>query len=156
LVKRRELRIPGTRTSGRIVATPELVAVLNLPTKVVRRSTGLPRDRIAKLRKEHGIETKPPSWRWTPEFLRRLGKEPDSRIARDLGIHSHSVQDKRRRLGIPAFRRQSTWTPKEIALLETVSDETVAVRTGRTLRSVTTKRMRLRKARSVAAPGRRK
>jgi hypothetical protein len=56
------------------------------------------------LRREYGVNA--PGWatnRWTPEVLARLGREPDTVIARELGVTTASVLSKRRTLGIPAL-----------------------------------------------------
>jgi hypothetical protein len=104
LKKREQLRIPPLRTERPIVRTKRLKDLLVLPSHVLVREHGLSSNVIAKLRREYGVNA--PGWatnRWTLEIVSRLGREPDTVIARELGIATTSVLSKRRTLGIPAL-----------------------------------------------------
>lgn len=106
--KRRQLGIPPYRDSRPILRSPRLKALLKLRTFELRKKYGLWPATVVQLRRELGVPrpyVEPQ--RWTPDAVARLGKEPDTAIARDLGITSGTVGDKRHRLGISAFRRPS-------------------------------------------------
>lgn len=104
LKKREQLGIPPLRTERPIVRTERLKDLLVLPSHVLVREHGLSATVIRKLRREYGVrDPERPSDRWTPEVLARLGREPDTVIARKLGMATSSVLSKRRRLGIPAL-----------------------------------------------------
>jgi hypothetical protein len=70
--------------------------------------------------------------RWTDEVLARLGKEPDARIAKALGVSTRAVCQRRRALGIAAYadqiqaQREELLTPQAIALLGTMKDGDLA------------------------------
>jgi len=99
----------------------------------VKRQTGLSPTTIRALRKKLGIER---PRRWTPELVARLGREPDLRLARELGISDSSVRKKRERYGIPPFLRKPRWTPEELALVGTAPDAEIAQKLGRSLQAV--------------------
>jgi hypothetical protein len=83
------------------------------------------------------------AWRWLPA-IPRLGREPDARIAADLGLSVTRVEDKRRELGIPPPPgRQRVWKDEEIALLGTAPDPVIGRRLGRSPGSVYLKREKL-------------
>lgn len=73
------------------------------PYPELRQKHGLAPHLVRRLRREYGIPSPYRPHRWTAEVVRRLGKEPDTKIARELGITSQSVLGKRRALGIPAW-----------------------------------------------------
>ena len=104
LTKREQLGIPPLRTERPIVRTKRLKDLLVLPSQMLVREHGLSSNVIAKLRREYGVNA--PGWatnRWTPDVLARLGREPNTVIARELGVTRVSVLSKRRTLGIPAL-----------------------------------------------------
>jgi hypothetical protein len=142
-VKRHRLR-RGIAASGErrpVAPTRELVALLHLQTSEVQRRTGLKDDTIRALRERLGIPApRAAGWRWTAAALARLGREPDARIAGDLGLTKERVAEKRRQLGIPPQRRWRRWTAEETALLGTAPDPVVARRIGRATGQVSAKR----------------
>lgn len=102
---RQRLGIPSYRDRRRARRKKEIVALLHLPTSELRRRTGVTSARIAKLRREFGIRAPRLSeWRWSAAALARLGKDPDARIAADLGCSRQTVAKKRLALGIPAWQ----------------------------------------------------
>jgi hypothetical protein len=101
--KREELGIAPYRYSGPVARTKRLRELLKRPTAELQRKHGLAPHLVRRLRREHGIRSPYRPHRWTTGVLRRLGKEPDTSIARQLGITSQSVVGKRRALGIAAW-----------------------------------------------------
>jgi hypothetical protein len=148
-LKRRALGIAAHTDQRAVVRTPELIALLRLPSTVVRQRTGLKWDTIRQLRHEYGIEA--PTYfevRWPPEVIARLGTVPDAEIARERGISCHRVSSKRRSLGIPPPQRAwQRWRPHDLALLGTLPDEEVAARLGRSVANVRAKRQELERRR---------
>jgi hypothetical protein len=140
--KRDELRIPPYVEQPKPLArSAKLAALLKLPNRDVLRQAGISESTLRKLRRQYGIKAPDTrNWRWRPETIARLGKEPDARIAEDLGIRKTAVSQKRRSLGIVPTRKLRPWTQEELALLGTASDRQIAERIGRTLFAV--KRMR--------------
>ncbi len=140
--KRQELGIaakPHAKLS--VVRTPELNALLGLPSKEVRARTGLSRPTIAKLRAEQGITAaSEPELRWTPQLVARLGRDTDKEIAQDVGLSKTRVGAIRSAMGIPAVRQQRKWKPEEIALLGTAPDRVIAERLGRPVGNIRTMR----------------
>jgi hypothetical protein len=109
LAKRKALGIPPYRDHRPIIRTAALKKLLALSNKEIHARYGWPGHVITKLRREYGRPapgTNP--GRWTEAVLRRLGREPDTAIASDLGIAAPTVLWRRRRLGIPPFRRART------------------------------------------------
>jgi len=101
--KREQLRVPPCSPTERYIArSPALVALLRLPNRQVMRRAEICKATVLKLRHELGIRA-PYRRRWTPELVARLGREPDPRIAADLGVTPGAIWDKRRQLGIPAY-----------------------------------------------------
>jgi DNA-binding CsgD family transcriptional regulator len=143
LRKRRALGIPGYRWGRPVVRTAALKRLLKLPNRVLRAKHGLSSALAQKLRRQYGIRasgSQPP--RWTDAVVSRLGREPDSRIARDLGISSSSVLSKRRTLAIPRWVRHR-WTAAQRRWLGRLSDREIARRLGVSSRLVRTERRRL-------------
>ena len=72
------------------------------------------------------------AFRWTKQRISLLGKEPDTKVARRLGVLPGTVWRKRVQLGIPAFepKRHIKWTKAGIALLGKLSDKALAKRWG--------------------------
>lgn len=132
---------PGGRY-GAVVPTPALVELLHEKSIEVKRRTGLSPTTIRVLRKKLGIER---PRRWTPELVARLGREPDRKIARELGIAETSVHKKRRRHGIPPFQAKRRWTPEELALVGTAPDDEVAPKLGRSPAAVANARRKRRR-----------
>jgi len=149
-------RIAASRERRPVVATEELVGLLPLPLGEIRRRTGLKGDTIRGLQRK--LRIKGPSasaWRWSA-VLARLGKEPDRRIAAELGVSPSRVVAKRRELGVASpQRRWRRWTEEEITALGTAPDVEVARRLQRSRGSVFLKREALGIPR-VAAPRRRR
>jgi biotin operon repressor len=140
---RRQLGIASHRDRRRAARKQEVVSLLHLPTSEVQRRTGATSARIAKLRREYGIRAPGLSeWRWSSAGLARLGNEPDSQIAADLGGSRQKVAKKRLALRIPA-PLVKRWSREEIALLGTASDSDFALRLGRTELAVAAKRRQL-------------
>ncbi|HWM94150.1 MAG TPA: hypothetical protein VN493_25560 [Thermoanaerobaculia bacterium] len=141
---RRKRSALGIRPGGRygaVVPTPALVELLHEKSIDVKRRTGLSPTTIRLLRKKLGIER---PRRWTPELVARLGREPDRKIARELGIADSVVNKKRRRHGIPPFLAKRRWTPEELALVGTAPDAEIARKLGRTPQAVAyARRMKL-------------
>ena len=71
---------------------------------------------------------------WTPAELSRLGKAPDSVLARRWGRTIKEVVSMR--------EQQRIWTAGQLALLGKIPDAEVARRTGHPLRSVGARRRR--------------
>ncbi len=131
--KRAALGIAAEGKFGVVVPTPDLVELLHQKSVEVRLQTGLSPTTIRVLRQKLGIQR---FRRWTPELIARLGHEPDSRIARELGISATSVHKKRWRHGIPPFQARRQWRPEELEMVGTDPDEEVAERLGRTPEAV--------------------
>ena len=82
--------------------------------------------------------------KWTPELIARLGKEPDSGIARSMGASPSAVCMKRRELKIPKFAKvRFNWTVTRTKMLGKKSDRRVAESLGIPLKMVTKKRVKL-------------
>lgn len=144
--KRDELGVGPHSVKSRAVAnTPGLVQILSRSSREVMAKGKISKQTVYKLRKAYGVSAPDPrSWRWTPEWLSRLGVWPDRRIAQALGVTVGAVSYQRRRQGIPAVvRRLRPWTAKELALVGKLPDATVVKRTGRTLQAVAFKRRAL-------------
>lgn len=104
LQKRRQLGLPPVVERKSVEVTPELLAALRLPWSEACRRTGLNHNVIRALQKRYGI--RPPrasELRYSKAVVARMGKEPDSRIAADIGASPSAVHQKRRSLGIPAY-----------------------------------------------------
>lgn len=144
--KRERHGIPPLVQKGRMYErTPELEQLLELPDREIRRRTAMSQTTIYKLRAEYEAPApRRESSRWTPEVEERLGKEPDSSVARDLGITPGGVFRRRRELGIGAFAERPPWTEAEVALLGVVPDRQVAETVGRSLQAVRSKRHALK------------
>lgn len=73
-------------------------------------------------------------FKWTPESIARLGKEPDLLIAQSLGISRQAVYIKRKSLKIKAPRQRAPRVNRlpvdAIPLLGTCSDSALAARFG--------------------------
>ena len=84
--------------------------------------------------------------RWSAKASKLLGRVPDARLARKLGISLDAVQRERRRRAIEPFRPRHPdiqWTPKMMQLLGTDIDRSVAERLGLPTYSVRHKRQRM-------------
>ena len=75
--------------------------------------------------------------------LSKLGRIPDTDVARLFNLHAHVVRRERISRGIYAFQRMD-WTPDKIKLLGTMSDEQVARKLGVGSTTVFSKRTGLR------------
>jgi hypothetical protein len=140
--KRRTLRIRARSFHGFVVRTSRLRALLRLPNRVLKAKHGLSSAILAKLRKEFGFGRPPVVW--SKEVLARLGKEPDTTVARRVGVTPGAVAHRRRRLGIPACGRSARrWTKAEHSWLGRLTDQEVAHRLGINASSVWTERVRL-------------
>lgn len=64
---------------------------------------------------------------WTAEILSRLGKEPDTCIAKDTGFPVHTVGYKRQVLGIPAYNIKTIWTSEILSRLGKQTDISLAI-----------------------------
>jgi hypothetical protein len=121
-----------------------VIKLLSLPTREAARRLDLRHTEIVKLRKKWSLP--PPSrteWRWSRKILARLGREPDTRIARDTGIGFRTVRAKREALGIAPFRIWQPWRPEEEALLGTGPDQEIAEQLGRSRTAVQFRRVKL-------------
>jgi hypothetical protein len=107
LAKRQELGIPPFHDHRPIVRTSALKGLLALSSKEIHEKYGWSSKAIAQLRREYRRPApgRDPE-RWTKAVLRRLGREPDTALAKQLGIASPTVLWRRRVLGIPPFRRK--------------------------------------------------
>lgn len=80
-------------------------------TEIARR-LGVTRNRVAKARKERGIECSPRSKIYAHKGIdwdrQPIGEEPDNAIAKRLGVSSVTVLNARRRRDIPAFVPEKT------------------------------------------------
>lgn len=104
LQKRRQLGLPPVVERKAVEHTPELLAALRLPLSEARRRTGLNTNAIRALQQKYGF--RPPrasQLRYSPRIVARMGKEPDHRIAAEIGASSSAVRQKRKSLGIPAY-----------------------------------------------------
>jgi hypothetical protein len=86
--------------------------------------------------------------KWRAKHIALLGKHPDDKVARRLGIYRKAVINKRHELGIPSYARTSefwhTWTKREIAMLGKMTDRELAERIGIQPMCVTSKRRLLK------------
>lgn len=127
--KREALGIPPFQYAAPIVRTARWKTLLKLTNPELAKRFRMSSKAIAKLRHDYGIPA-PGRPTWTPDVLRRLGKQSDVSIARELGIQSPSVLYKRRRLGIPRWESGRRWKKSELRLLGRSSDVDVARRLG--------------------------
>jgi hypothetical protein len=143
--KREELGVApaGNRVFPELAGDPELSEILGLTTGELMRRYGVSKATVHRWRVWGAVQAPPRDWRWTEEIVARLGKEPDSRIAKDVGVTAGAVGYMRRRLGIPACPREQAWSDDEVALLGAAPDRDVARRIGRTAESVRAKRRSL-------------
>lgn len=147
-VRRRRLKLkisPCRPERRKIRRNRVLRRLLERPTAEI---TAVSSSAAVELRQELGVSPPPRRSRWTPSALRRLGKDDDEAIARDLGLSVHTVRQKRCSLGIRK-RVARPWTEEERALLATINDdEEAARRLGRTVRAIQHLRARTRKSTS--------
>lgn len=140
-----------------IVWGDEQVALLGvLPDKAVAEALGTTTERAAAARLYRGIPPmeeeaqeappkpvklgRPQGEDWSNDVMTQLGKVPDSRIAKEAGVHLSTVAKLRKKYGIKATKQRRPWLPEEVALLGTLSDAEVARRIGRTKAGVTLER----------------
>ena len=76
----------------------------------------------------------------TVDFMERLGKEPDRKIARKFGMKTSEVAAMRIQHSIETFQQQKKWSDEELRMLGTMTDSELARRLGRTKGSVTAAR----------------
>jgi hypothetical protein len=97
---------PGRPAPRKVVRTPALRRVLVRSNREAMAELGIGHDTLTLLRREYGLPVRrPPTW--TRSLLRRLGREPDERIAAELGIAPTTVARKRRQLGIRKRRAKA-------------------------------------------------
>lgn len=73
---------------------------------------------------------------WTAEQEARLGKVPDGRLAKELGISLMAVFHRRRKLGIAPFGKRRQWTAEEEAMLGVLTDTEIAAKLGVSVQTV--------------------
>jgi DNA-binding CsgD family transcriptional regulator len=134
--ERKRRRIAGMVDSRLIEATPELSRLLreresNQVAKVARIS----HNAVGRLRKTLSIPPPKPPSPWTNGVLRRLGRDSDTEIARQLGLTAATVAKKRQEIGGSKWRLKR-WAPREDAVLGTLPDREAARRLGRTYKAV--------------------
>lgn len=132
--RRLKLRIPPSRPERRTIRRDAaLTRLLRRPTVEIAEISDT---EVAVLRQQLGVRPPPRRSRWTAQLLRRLGRERDETIARELGISVHSVRLRRCALG----RRRRPWRPwseAERALLTEIPDDGEAARRlGRTIKAI--------------------
>lgn len=144
--RRLKLKIPPSRPEHRkIRRNRALRRLLDRPTAEI---TEVSSSAAVVLRQELGVSPPPRRSRWTPSALRRLGRDDDEDIARDLGLSMHTVRQKRCSLG-RRKRVTRAWTEEERALLAAITDdEEAARRLGRTVRAIRHHRARSSKTTS--------
>lgn len=143
--KRDELGLaPHQQKSRTIARTRVLATILKLPNRELRSRYGIGKGTALKLRREFGLPTPDArNGRWTPERRARLGKEPDARLAQEMGLTPGAISDKRRRLGIVPHVGRRRWDEEELALFGKLTDGEIAAQTGRALNAVHLKRRAL-------------
>ena len=143
---------PFERRKRAVARSAAVPALLRLPNSEAMRRGGIGEGALRRLRREYGIPApRPQSWRWAPEVIARLGQEPDTQIAEDLGVASQTVWAKRRRLGIAAcrqrrrlYRLRGNEGKRELeARLAKVSDRKVAEEVGSSRSTVRRERLRV-------------
>ena len=141
-LRRLKLKIPPCHAEHRMVRRNRtLRRLIERPTAEI---TEVSSSAVVELRRELGVPSPPRRSRWTPSALRRLGRDDDEAIARDLGLSPHTVRLKRCSLG-KRKRVARPWTEEERALLAAITDdEQAARRLGRTLRAIQHQRARSR------------
>lgn len=104
--KREALGIAPVKRSLKVVRTKALGRLLRLTNQEVRHHTGLSKKLITKLRVEYGVPA-PDSRnrRWTPRWLKLLGRWSDAKLGRAMGLTAGAVWHKRSSLGIAACPR---------------------------------------------------
>jgi hypothetical protein len=102
---------------------------------------------VTQRRRRLGI----PSWyytrRWNEREIGWLGTMPDAEVARRMGCHCSTVQNRRLKLKIPAHQSPAAprpWTRAELQLLGTAPDAEIARRLGCSLHRVRTQRQKLK------------
>jgi hypothetical protein len=154
--KREQLKIPSHGWRGTPIArTRKLKALLRLTTRELWEKHGLWPSVVAKLRGEYGIATPDGHvQRWTKAMLARLGKEPDTKIARAMGVTSPAVRARRRSLEIARWSApERRWTKAEHALLGKLPDPVIARRLKLPVYAVKRKRWELGIAPALAQRG---
>lgn len=119
---------------------PEVREALTRRTSEAMRLLDVSEATVQRWRARCGVSPPARDWRWTPEVVARLGNEPDSRIAEDLGVTAGAVGYMRRRLGVAPCPRSRRWTEEELTMLGAVPDRELAERFGRTTEAVRRKR----------------
>jgi hypothetical protein len=99
--RRLKLKIPAYRPERLTIRRD--AGLRRLLARPIAEIPGLPSSTVAELRRELGIRPPPPPRRWTPEALRRLGREDDEALARELGTSVAAVR--RKRLSVERGRR---------------------------------------------------
>lgn len=144
--KRRELGVAPFQYRRKIERTRKLARILRLPNPVLRDEYALSETMARALRHELGV-TAPDGrgrpWRWSKRVVSRLGKAPDTVLARELGVTAGAVGAMRRRLGIAPRKPKRRWTKAELSLLGTAPDAVIARRLGRGVPAVKDRRSEL-------------
>jgi hypothetical protein len=139
-LRRLKLKIPPCHPEHRTLRRNRaLRRVLERPTAEISEISS---SAVVELRGELGVPSPPRRSRWTPSALRRLGRDEDEAIARDLGLSVHTVRLKRCSLGM-VKRVARPWTEEDRALLAAITDDAEAARRlGRTPKAIHHQRAR--------------
>lgn len=122
--------------------------------KEIEDRFGIPRAQVAQMRARHNIEAINPrrgrNFEWASEIIDKLGKVPDGKLAKELGVSIGLVMRKRQQLGIKGQNTPKLQLTEEIlSQLGTITDEKLAEKAG--VNRVTISRYR--KLNRIAAHG---
>jgi hypothetical protein len=144
-VKRQRERLgiaPYHATGKPIARVASLAKILPLRNAELRERYGMTHSLIRKLRKEYGIAPPDRHRPWPPGIVARMGKEPDTSIARAMNVTAGAVTARRNALGIRRFQ-PDRWSAEHLALLGTLPDSQIAQRVGVAVWTVGKKRRQL-------------
>jgi hypothetical protein len=153
--ERRRRRIPAFRRRLKSIHwTPRMINLLGTDfDSVIAERLDVPEHCVCHKRQRLNISAYGKSFargsdhafHWTKQHIALLGKHPDTKVAKRLGVVVPTVWRKRVQLGIPPFesKQRLEWTEARIAWLGKLSDEALAKRWGVTAKPIARKRNEL-------------